>query len=104
MDDYQNPKAGKTYISPRLKAFGDSDRTVRIASKVIDSPDSCAFAKIKDEIVLRHKEDAKSYITGDLGSGLSSCIRMHDERLDPSIVGAGRSCLAPLRKALTIKE
>ena len=63
MDDYQNPKAGKTYISPRLKAFGDSDRTVRIASKVIDSPDSYAFAKIKDEIVLRHKEDAKSYIT-----------------------------------------
>ncbi|MBZ9566364.1 hypothetical protein [Modicisalibacter tunisiensis] len=63
MDDYQNPKAGKTYISPRLRAFGDSNRTVRIASKVIDSPDSYAFAKIKDEIVLRHKEDAKSYIT-----------------------------------------
>ena len=62
MDDYQNPKAGKTYISPRLKAFGDSDRTVRIASKVIDSPDSYAFAKTKDEIVLRHKENAKSYI------------------------------------------
>lgn len=62
MDDYQNPKAGKTYISPRLKAFGDSDRKVRIASKVIDSQDSYAFAKIKDEIVLRHKEDAKSYI------------------------------------------
>jgi hypothetical protein len=63
MNDYQNPKVGETYISPRLKAFGDSDRTVRIASKVIDSPDSYAFAKIKDEIVLRHKEDAKSYIT-----------------------------------------
>lgn len=63
MDDYQNPKAGKTYISPRLKAFGDSDRKVRIASKVIESPDSYAFAKIKDEVVLRHKEDAKSYIT-----------------------------------------
>ncbi|WP_416139922.1 Shedu immune nuclease family protein [Halomonas sp. HK25] len=63
MDDYQNPKAGKTYISPRLKAFGDSDRRVRIASKVIDSPDSYAFAKVKDEVVLRHKEDAKSYIT-----------------------------------------
>lgn len=63
MDDYQNPKAGKTYISPRLKNFGDSDRKVRIASKVIDSPESYAFAKIKDEIVLRHKEDAKSHIT-----------------------------------------
>ncbi|MCK5345822.1 MAG: DUF4263 domain-containing protein [Candidatus Heimdallarchaeota archaeon] len=63
MDDYQNPKEGKTYISPRLKAFGDSDRKVRIASKVIESPDSYAFGKIKDEVVLRHKEDAKSHIT-----------------------------------------
>lgn len=63
MDDYQNPKEGKTYISPRLKAFGDSDRKVRIASKVIESPDSYAFGKIKGEVVLRHKEDAKSHIT-----------------------------------------
>jgi len=63
MDDYQNPKAGKTYISPRLDAFGDSERKIRIASKVIESPDSYAFTTIKDEIVLRHKEDAKSYIT-----------------------------------------
>lgn len=63
MDDYQNPKEGKTYISPRLNSFGDSDRKIRIASKVIESPDSYAFAKIKDEVVLRHKEDAKSHIT-----------------------------------------
>lgn len=63
MDDYQNPKEGKTYISPRLDAFGDSDRKVRIASKVIESSDSYAFAKIQDEVVLRHKEGAKSYIT-----------------------------------------
>lgn len=63
MDDYQNPKAGKTYISPRLDAFGDSNKKVRIASKIIESPDSYAFAKIKDEIVLRHKKNAKSYIT-----------------------------------------
>jgi hypothetical protein len=63
MDNYQNPKEGKTYISPRLKAFGDSDKKIRIASKIIDSPDSYAFAKIKDETVLRHREDAKSYIT-----------------------------------------
>ena len=63
MDDYQNPKEGKTYISPRLDAFGDSDKKVRIASKVIESPDSYAFVKIKDEVVLRHKEDAKSHIT-----------------------------------------
>lgn len=63
MDDYQNPKEGKTYISPRLDAFGDSDRKVRIASKVIESPDTYAFAQIKDEVVLRHKQDAKSHIT-----------------------------------------
>lgn len=63
MDDYQNPKEGKTYISPRLDAFGDSDRKVRIASKVIESPNSYAFAKIQDEVVLRHKEGAKSHIT-----------------------------------------
>lgn len=62
MDDYQNPKEGKTYISPRLKAFGDDDRSVRIASKVIESPDSYAFGKIKDEIVLRHDKGAKSNI------------------------------------------
>lgn len=63
MDDYQNPKSGKTYISPRLDAFGDSTKKVRIASKLIESPDSYTFAKIKDEVVLRHKEDAKSYVT-----------------------------------------
>lgn len=63
MDDYQNPKEGKTYISPSLNAFGDSEKKIRIASKVIGSPDSYAFAKIKDEVILRHKEDAKSYIT-----------------------------------------
>lgn len=63
MDDYQNPETGKTYISPRLKAFGHSDRNVRIASKIIDSPHSYAFARVKDEVVLRHKENAKSYIT-----------------------------------------
>lgn len=62
MDNYKNPKPGKTYISPSLKDFGQPERKVRIASKVIDSPDAYAFAKIKDETVLRHKEDAKSYI------------------------------------------
>jgi hypothetical protein len=63
MDDYQNPKEGKTYISPRLNSFGDSNRKVRIASKVIESVDSYAFAKVKGEVVLRHKEDAESHIT-----------------------------------------
>ena len=35
---------------------------VRIATKLIENPQSYAFAQIKDEIVLRHKEDAKSCI------------------------------------------
>jgi hypothetical protein len=63
MDNYQNPKSGKTYISPALPAFRQQDRKVRIASKVIESPDSYAFVKIRDEVVLRQKENAKSYIT-----------------------------------------
>jgi len=62
-DSYENPKEGKTYISPSLPSFGDSDRKVRIASKVIDQPDSYAFGTVKDEIVLRHKENARTYIT-----------------------------------------
>lgn len=47
MDSYKNPIAGKTYISPSLLAFGSSDKKIRIASKVIESPDSYAFAKIR---------------------------------------------------------
>jgi len=61
-DNYKNPKEGKTYISPRLDSFGKSDHKVRIASKVIESEDSYAFAKVKDEIVLRHKKGAKTNI------------------------------------------
>lgn len=63
MDDYKNPKAGKTYISPRLNDFHSSNRNVRIASKVIDSPDSYAFTKIEEEVQLRHKENARTHIT-----------------------------------------
>ncbi|MCR6732597.1 MAG: DUF4263 domain-containing protein [Afipia sp.] len=63
MSNYQNPKPGETYISPSLPAFGQQDRKVRIASKVIESPDAYAFATIRDEVVLRHKEGAKSHIT-----------------------------------------
>jgi hypothetical protein len=61
-DNYENPKEGKTYISPSLKSFGKGTEKVRIASKVIESRDSYAFGTIKDEVVLRHKEGAKSYI------------------------------------------
>lgn len=62
MDNYENPKPGKTYISPSLAAFGQQDRMVRIASKVIESPTTYAFAKVKDETVLRHKDGAKTHI------------------------------------------
>ncbi len=62
MDSYDNPKPGKTYISPRLSDFRNSDKKVRIASKLIESPDSYAFAKVKGEVVLRHAENAKTHI------------------------------------------
>lgn len=62
-DDYQNPLPGKTYISPSLQAFGDKDRRVRIASKILPSEDGYEYAKERDEIVLRKKPDAKTYIT-----------------------------------------
>jgi hypothetical protein len=62
MNTYENPLPGTTYISPSLDAFGRQNRKVRIASKVIDSPDAYAFATVRDEIVLRHKAGAKSNI------------------------------------------
>jgi hypothetical protein len=63
MDSYQDPKPGKTYISPRLDSFSDPKRKVRIATKLIEQPETYAFAQIKDEVVLRHKKDAKTCIT-----------------------------------------
>lgn len=62
-DDYLNPLPGKTYISPSLQAFGDKDRRVRIASKVLPSEDGYEYVKERDEIVLRKKPDAATYIT-----------------------------------------
>ncbi len=62
MDDYQNPKSGKTYISPSLQSFGDKDRRVRIASKLLPSTDGFEYAKERDEVVLRKKPDAATYI------------------------------------------
>lgn len=62
-DDYLNPLLGKTYISPSLQAFGDKDRRVRIASKVLPSEDGYDYVKERDEVVLRKKPDAATYIT-----------------------------------------
>lgn len=63
MDDYQNPLQGKTYISPSLQSFGNKDRRVRIASKILPSEDGYEYVKERDEVVLRKKQDAKTYIT-----------------------------------------
>jgi hypothetical protein len=63
MDDYQNPLPGKTYISPSLQSFGNKERRVRIASKVLPSEDGYEYVKERDEVVLRKKQDAKTYIT-----------------------------------------
>ena len=62
MDNYQNPKPGKTYISPRLDSFGMDDRKVRIASKVIETDQSYAFGQIKDELVLRTAPKGQTHI------------------------------------------
>lgn len=62
-DDYQNPLPGKTYISPSLEGFGDKTKRVRIASKVLPSPDGYEYAKERDEVILRKKSDAATYIT-----------------------------------------
>lgn len=63
MDNYQNPKPGKTYISPLLPAFGNKERRVRIASKVLPSADGYEYVKERDEVVLRRKPDAATYIS-----------------------------------------
>ncbi|MCW0367914.1 hypothetical protein NB699_002897 [Xanthomonas sacchari] len=62
MDNYQNPKPGKTYISPSLPAFGDKNVRIRIASKVLPSIDGYDYAKERGEIVIRAKPDAKTCI------------------------------------------
>jgi len=63
MDDYENPLPGKTYVSPSLKSFTDPARKVRIATKLIEQPSTYAYAQELGELVLRHKDGAKSTIT-----------------------------------------
>lgn len=62
MDDYNNPKVGKTYISPSLSDFTDADKKIRIASKAVETTESYEFAKIKDELVLRVTASGKYHI------------------------------------------
>ena len=63
MDNYQKPKPGKTYISPSLPSFGNKERKVRIASKVLASVDGYEFVKERDEVVVRKKPDAATYVS-----------------------------------------
>lgn len=62
MDSYESPAPGRTYISPSLDSFSDPNRKIRIATKVIEHPDVYAFAQLKGETVLRHREGATSCI------------------------------------------
>ena len=62
MDDYENPLPGNTYVSPALPSFSDPTRKVRIATKLLEQPNSYAYAQEKGELVLRHKDGAKSTI------------------------------------------
>lgn len=62
-DDYLNPLPGKTYISPSLQEFAKKERKVRIASKLLPSKEGYEYVKERDEIVVRKKPDAATYIT-----------------------------------------
>jgi len=62
-DDYLNPLPGKTYISPSLQDFAKKERKVRIASKLLPSKEGYEYVKERDEVVVRKKPDAATYIT-----------------------------------------
>jgi Domain of unknown function (DUF4263) len=62
MDDYKSPLPGKTYISPSLASFSGSNRKIRIATKLLEQPNTYAYAYEKGELVLRLKDGAKSTI------------------------------------------
>lgn len=68
MDNYKNPKPGKTYISPALPPLigtpgQKSGERVRIASRLIESDESYAFADIKSETILRVTRGGDKYIS-----------------------------------------
>jgi hypothetical protein len=62
MDSYKNPDLDTTYISPSLRAFGTSNRKIRIASKSLKTEEESSFVVVKDEVVLRRKPGAKTYL------------------------------------------
>ena len=61
-DNYENPEPGVTYVSPRLAAFHDKARPLRIATRANSQSEGYDYGKEKGEVVLRHKEDAATCI------------------------------------------
>jgi hypothetical protein len=59
---YDNKKPGKTYISKSLAFSDQSDRRIRIASKVFDSPATHAFVSEHGERVIRVTPGARQEI------------------------------------------
>lgn len=61
--DYDlNKRPDKTYISPRMMDFDGSGRKVRIATKSFAPKDEPAFATVKGELVVRHREGSKHVV------------------------------------------
>lgn len=61
-DSYQSPEPGVTYVSPRLPAFHDKARPLRIATRANSQSSGYEYGKEKGEVVLRHKEGAATCI------------------------------------------
>lgn len=62
-DSYESPEPGVTYVSPRLPAFHDKERPLRIATRANSQTSGYDYGKEKGEVILRHKEDAATCIT-----------------------------------------
>lgn len=62
-DSYESPEPGVTYVSPRLPAFHDKERPIRIATRANSQSSGYEYGKEKGEVVLRHKEGAATCIT-----------------------------------------
>jgi hypothetical protein len=46
-DSYENPKEGKTYISPPIDSKFVDDQTIRIVTRGIDSDESYEMARLR---------------------------------------------------------
>ena len=62
-DSYENPKEGKTYISPPIKNQFGEQSTIRIVTRGFDSAESYEMALLNNELVLRETRGGKNIIT-----------------------------------------